>query len=517
MAQEIEVKLEAPAAAARRLLDAGWLRRLATATPKREHLVSVYYDTAACALRERGMSLRVRQVGKRHIQTVKADPRGDCGPFCRQEWENEIEGNRPDLDRAAESPLRRFGRKKLKRALRPVFATDITRAALPVRCSGSEVEIAIDRGEVRMRRRQKPISEIELELKSGDAAQLVQLARRIARETGAGYGIATKAERGYGLSRGEQAVATGAREILLDPDMTAGEAFTTIALSCLHHFAGNRDAVEAGESEGVHQMRVGLRRLRAAISFFKDLLQDAESEHIKRELKWLLGELGLARDLDVLISESVEPLQRERANGAELALLKTDLKHRRHSGFERAKQAIASDRYRQIVLDTALWATGGAWLSSTEPLAAGRRDRCVNDFAAEEFSQRNGKIRKKLKKIEKLAPRARHKLRIAAKKLRYADEFFANLYDRGGAKRRLKRHGQALKELQSALGKLNDMQVHDAMAGDFVRAKQRTRKKPQKAFALGLISGKDHARARALLAEGIEAGRDLAAVKPFWN
>jgi triphosphatase len=517
MAQEIEVKLEASVKAARRLLDAAWLKRLGTTRPKREHLISVYYDTADCALRERGMSLRVRHIGNRRIQTVKAGPRGACGPFCRQEWEQEIDANRPDLASIAGRVLGPIPRKKLRRALRPIFATDITRAAIPVRCTGSAIEIAIDRGEVRTRRRQSAISEIELELKEGNPAQLVELARRIARATRAGYGIASKAERGYGLSRGGGPVAIAAREILLDPDMTAGEAFTAIALSCLHHFAGNREAVEAGESEGVHQMRVGLRRLRAAISFFNDLLQDAESERIKRDLRWLLVELGPARDLDVLISESVEPLERERADGAELALLKSDLTRRRRSGFERAKEAVASDRYRQIVLDTALWATGGSWVSSAEPLVAGRRDRCVADFAADEFARRHAKMRKRLKKIEKLDPRRRHKLRIAAKKLRYADEFFASLYHRGSAKRRLKRHGEALKALQSALGKLNDMQVHDKMADDFVRAKQHTKKKPQKAFALGLIAGKGHARARALLAQGVEAGKNLAAVKPFWN
>lgn len=78
--------------------------------------------------------------------------------------------------------------------------------------------------------------------------------------------------------------------------------------------------------------------------------------------------------------------------------------------------------------------------------------------------------------------------------MRYADEFFGSLYDRGAAKRRLKRHGKALKSIQSALGKLNDMQVHEKIAGAFVNSKRRTKKKPQKAFAMGLISGKDRAR-----------------------
>jgi inorganic triphosphatase YgiF len=517
MAHEIELKLDAASTAAQRVLDAAWLKRLEIAAPKREHLVSVYYDTAACTLRERGMSLRVRHSGKRRIQTVKAGPRGACGPFCRQEWEREIAGNRPDLHGAGDRALECFPRKKLKRELRPVFATDITRTAIPVRYRDSEVEIAIDRGEVRTRRRQMPISEIELELKSGDPAQLVRLARRIARATRAGYGIASKAERGYGLSRGDGPAPIFAREILLTADMTAGDALTTIGLACLHHFAANRAAVEAGDSEGVHQMRVGLRRLRAAFSFFKDLLHDAESERIKRDLRWLLGELGPARDLDVLISETVEPLRRERAGGAELAILMTDLNHRRRSGFERAKEAVASDRFRQIVLDTALWTTGGAWTTGTEPLAAGRRTRCVADFAAEEFARRNGKIRKKLKKVAKLNPRRRHKLRIAAKKLRYADEFFASLYDTGRAKRRLNSHGEALKTLQSALGKLNDMYVHRKAAGDFVNGKHRAKKKAQKAFALGLISGDDRAHIAALMHAATKAGKHLAAAKSFWN
>jgi CHAD domain-containing protein len=262
-------------------------------------------------------------------------------------------------------------------------------------------------------------------------------------------------------------------------------------------------------------MRVGLRRLRAAMSFFKELLPDGETTQIKSELKWLLGELGPARDLDVLISESVEPLQHEKADGAALAALERDLKQRRRTGFERAKAAVASDRYRATVLDTALWIAGGGWSKTSAPLIAGRRGRCIADFAAEELACRDRKVVKRVKKLEKLAPHRRHKLRIAVKKLRYADEFFGSLYDRSAAKRCLKCHGKALKRVQSALGKLNDMQVQEKMAGAFVRSKQRAKKKPQKAYAMGLISGKGHARGRALIATACDAGKELSGLKPF--
>lgn len=516
MAQEIEIKLEAPTAAARRLLDATWLKRLETAPPKRERLLSVYYDTTSAALREKGVSLRVRRAGDKRVQTVKSGPKGACGPFCRQEWEREIAGNRPALGDVEDTALDQFSRKKLKRALRPVFTTDITRAAIPVRSGGSEIEIAIDRGEVRAKRKRAPISEIEIELKRGDPVSLVKLAKRIADATHAGYGTASKAARGYALRQSGGSAPVGAYKIILEPTMNAGEGFTTIALSCVHHFDGNRDAVTAGIAEGVHQMRVGLRRLRAAISIFKELLRDAESTRIKRELKWLLGELGPARDLDVFIDESLVPLRRQRADGAALDALKGELERRRHAGIERAKKAVASDRYRRTVLDTALWITGGSWTTGTKPQLAEERDRDVTDFTAAELARRERKIEKKLEDLEQLDPRQRHKLRIAAKKLRYADEFFATLYDGRGARRRLKRHRKALKALQSSLGKLNDMRAHDAIADAFLRPRYHATKKPEKAFAFGLISGEDHAHIETLMRAATKAGKHLTATKPFW-
>jgi len=517
MAREIEVKLQAPAAVARRLIDAPWLRRMEAAPPKRERLVSVYYDTAHRALREKGVSLRVRRIGQKRVQTVKAGPRGTCGPFCQHEWEHEIDGDRPAFDRIADTALDQFPRKRLKRELRPIFTTDITRAALPLRCDGSVIELAVDRGKVRTRRRSAAISEIELELKAGDPAALVKLAERIARATHASYGAASKGERGHALARAGEPAAVGARAIVLDPAMTAGEAFTTIALSCLHDFAANRDAVLAGLPEGVHQMRIGLRRLRAALSFFKELLQDRESARIRRQLKWLLGELGPARDLDVFIDESVVPRQRTREDGRALDTLKSELQHRREACIARAKKAVAGDRYRRVVLDTALWSTGGAWSRRAERALAERREGKIADFAGAELARREHKIEKRVKRLAKLDPRRRHKLRIAAKKLRYADEFFASLYERGSRPRRLKRHRKAAKALQSALGKLTDMHVHDAMADNFLRPQRRAAKKPQKAFGFGFISGEDHARAKSLLAEAAKAGAALNKAKPFWN
>jgi triphosphatase len=93
--------------------------------------------------------------------------------------------------------------------------------------------------------------------------------------------------------------------------MTAGQAFQVIGFSCLHHFATNQDAGAHSDPEGVHQIRVGLRRLRAAMSLLKELIEEPDLEHIKSDLKWLTEQLGAARDLDVFLKEGVKPLERE--------------------------------------------------------------------------------------------------------------------------------------------------------------------------------------------------------------
>lgn len=509
MATETELKLLASPRAAAQLLRHAWFRRIEHTPPKRERLVSVYYDTRKRALQRRGISLRVRRVGRQYVQTVKAESCGIRGPFAQAEVEAKIDGRRPDLARAKGSPLDHFKRKKLREKLRRAFATEVTRVAVPVLLGASELEVAVDRGIVKTGRHKSAISEIEIELKRGKLGHLVSLARRIAADTRAAYGSASKAERGYALDLDAEALVVGARDIELDPDATAGEAFQVIALSCLDQIDRNREAVERGSLEGLHQMRIGLRRLRAAISMFKLLFQDAESAAVKAELKWLRNELGPARDLDVLIRESVEPLQKERVDGAALRALRADMAKRRQRSFDRVKITVAGERYRKAILAAALWIVGGSWAATTDPKLAAERTRPVADFIDHKLGHRHDKIVKRLKNLEQLDPRSRHKLRIAVKKLRYADEFFGSLYRGGRAKRRLKHHRAVLQKLQSVLGKLNDIHVHGEMARALVRPAHRVKKKTEKSFAMGLISGEDHARVASLTASAEKARHRL--------
>ena len=183
---------------------------------------------------------------------------------------------------------------------------------------------------------------------------------------------------------------------------------------------------------------------------FKGVAENAETDRIKAQLKWLAAQLGPARNFDVVVAEGVTPLRKHNPATPELRLLETDLKKRRDEGFARAKAAVESERCRRIVLDTALWLIDGKWSRGAR---FARRAQPIARFAREVLRARTRKIVKKGREIESLYPRRRHKLSIGVKKLRYASAFFASLFDDTKLKKSRKLFEKDLKALQSALGK----------------------------------------------------------------
>lgn len=514
MPTEIELKL---AASPRALADAArlpWLRKLANGPVEHKKLVSVYFDTAKFKLRDNRLTLRVRKAGRERLQTVKLNSAAVA--TGRKEWEAKIASQAPDFKLAKRTPLRRLITRKLKKSLKPVFETDVDRTVMPVRIRNSSVELAFDRGVIKTGARRLPISEIELELKSGEPADIAHLARRLANSVPVTYGAQAKSERGYALVAGTAEEPVDAAPIFLDRGLSAGAAFSLIGLACLHQIAANEAAVRKGKSEGVHQMRVGLRRLRAAISLFGRVVHGQETNDIKRELKWLTEQLGPARDLDVLVSESVEPLRETVAQKREIGLLEAELKAKRDAGFDRARAAVESARCRELTLQAALWLINGKWLRAKGALITARRDQRAVDFASDVLRQRTRKIVKRIGKLKRLSARQRHKLRIAVKKLRYATGFFESLFASAKATKTRKKFEKTLKAMQEALGALNDIAVHEKLASRYAHAKAPAKKRPEKAFAIGILTGREQGEARAHVATAAAAGRKLARARPFW-
>jgi triphosphatase len=177
--------------------------------------------------------------------------------------------------------------------------------------ANSRIEVALDEGQVRAGGQSAPISELELELKRGKPDDVFKLAHEMATLVPVKLALKSKCERGYDLITHHPTDAVWAEKIRLRRSTTAADAFRIIGRSTLRHITANETAVQSLDSEGVHQMQVGLRRLRAAISLFSELFGDKQAERIKSDLKRLEArELSPARDLDVYERGTVEPMRR---------------------------------------------------------------------------------------------------------------------------------------------------------------------------------------------------------------
>ena len=309
-----------------------------------------------------------------------------------------------------------------------------------------------------------------------------------------------------------------AKAVAIEDDATSEDAFRAIGMSCLRQVAANDAAVRALGSEGVHQMRVGLRRLRAAISIFSDLVDGKDTTKIKHELIWLTRRLAAARDLDVFIVESVKSLKKMRLEKNDLQALRDSLEARRREAFENARQAVNSPRYRKLIADTHTWLEAGNWTSIQDEAARSRRERPVEALATKTLTRLNKKVTRKAERLEHLDATKRHKLRIAIKKLRYSVEFFASLFRGDKAVKRRGGYKKSLKKLQDGLGKLNDITVHQKLAATLMRdfsQDKTTQKRIER--AMDAVLQRQEKQVAPTMRAAAKAASALQEIKPFWR
>jgi inorganic triphosphatase YgiF len=510
--KEIEVKLElAPAT----LLSLKKIPLFQTikAAPKRASQVSVYFDTDKHNLRQKGLMLRVRREGRRYTQTIKSTT--NSGLFERDEWETEIAGREPDLNQANGAVPRPLLSKKVRRRLKPLFETRVRRTVYPVVDGERAIALAVDRGTIETGTRSQRLCEIEIELERGTPGVLFDVARELTLALPARLAVKSKSERGYEIVDGEQELPVKAAPVDLPVGASTRNAFQTIGLVCLKQVINNEAALIKGDPEGVHQMRVGLRRLRAAMSLFAVLLRDPQTEAIKTELKWLAGELGPARELEVLVNRVVAPMNRRGRRWRGMPLLSQEFAERRDVALKCARGAVQSVRFRVLTVDIAAWLQAGLWTNPQDDLVRDQGNLPIAMFASEQLARRWRKIRKRGRVLGRLDARSRHALRIQTKKLRYAAEFFATLFTTKRAVKRRKQFLSALERLLDGLGDLNDISVHaKRIAAMGIRHR---RAKPSRVFAAGLLTGREDARMEAAIITTIEAYAELVKVKPFWR
>ncbi|MGB7541701.1 MAG: CHAD domain-containing protein, partial [Burkholderiales bacterium] len=274
-------------------------------------LSAEYYDTPRLDLFRRGMLLRIRRDGKGWMQGVIGDVAAAAGPHRRIESESRVSKNVPDLalitDRDLAAPMRQaVGRARLK----PVFRIEITHRRRVVSPEpGTTIDMRFDRGILSAGERRATICEIGLKLEHGPAWRLFELALELEQQARVRVEQQSIVERGYALAGGGRASPAKAKPSAVAEPMTAIEAFVAISFGCLDHLNANRDGTLAGSDvEYLHQMRVGLRRLRSAFSVFSRLLPRPATDPPLAEIRWLSRALGTARDWDVFTAATLDPV-----------------------------------------------------------------------------------------------------------------------------------------------------------------------------------------------------------------
>jgi len=475
---------------------------------KHKYFVSTYFDTPEHILRSNAVSLRVRQAGKKYVQTIKTARDGLALSRC--EWENRIESDEPDFRAARGTALEPLLSKSNRRDLGPVFKTHVHRTLIALQPGKSRVELALDQGHIQIGRNATPLAEVELELRKGSTADLFRVARTVAELVPAKLAIKTKSEQGYALTENQSLDAVHASRISLKRKVSLSVAFQEIARSVLYHIAANEPAVLAGKPEGVHQMRIGVRRLRAAIWAFSKLLRSEQTEAVKRDLKWLAGKLGPVRDLDVFLRTKVQRLANAQPPIAGFSELASELVYRRDLAAEAAKTAILSSRYRFLVFNALEWIEDGQWLRRH---SAG--DQRARSYAVRWFDRRTKKAKKRLKNMRKLDDHDRHELRIAIKKLRYSVYFFESLFGASDGKP-LSRYKDNLQNLQDSLGALNDIVVHQKLLTKLGASEVGDRSRLI-SFAAGAVVGNERGEVKALLKLARKDARRLRHTATFWR
>lgn len=446
--EETEIKLVASPTVFSRLLVHPFLN----GTEREARLRSVYFDTVSGRLRNKDAVLRVRERPGTREQTLKT-PSARGGPAARCEYNAPFEGDAPDPG-LFPPPARAFlARAVGDCAIVQIAVSDIVRKQRLIRYGGSSIEVAFDEGWLHAGTRQAPVCELELELVDGTLADLFHLALELPLGADLSWSVRSKGERCHDLAFDLQPCAEKARPLRLTPHMATDRAFQVIARNCLRQLIANYPQVIAtGDPDAVHQTRVSVRRLRAAMSVFAKVLVHEETPVIRAGLKAIADALGPARDLHVLIErlsakDGAPPLHAKELGG--------HLAMRRDQALATARQTLSGTQFQRFLFGLAEWVETSPWITAR---AAHVAVPDAGRFARRDLRRRVRKIGRHAGHLASMDKDRRHNLRIAVKKLRYAWDFFRSVCHADGPQPRAA-FASALERLQDSLGELNDIAV----------------------------------------------------------
>ena len=463
MAVEIELKLRIAPEQLARLKRHALLRAHQATRPVTRRIYNIYYDTPKLELHESGMALRLRHAGRQWLQTLKGGGSVKAGLHQRNEWEVQVRGPELDFDFPGAADWKAHLPPSLHKKLQPVFVTDFSRNSRILNFQGAQIELCMDQGEVSAGQHNMPICEIELELKSGDSRQVFELALAILDIVPFELEVVSKAEYGYRQFSGFTAQPLKSVAPHISGNDMLADVLKMLIWSCVQHFQNNlRGAMDGEDAEYLHQMRVALRRLRVILRMTEKLKPDETLAGLYKDVSDLCIALGRIREWDVFIAGTLQPMCGRMSGHAGLQTLLEASERQRTACYETLRGASRARELQRLLLRFAIWMNGEYWRQADwqAPSAV----PTVGEFAARSLRRLARQFERSCLHLDTFdAPRL-HLLRIAAKKLRYSAESFAELYGRKKSASYL----AALSEVQEVLGQVNDVAVAHRLLDELV-------------------------------------------------
>jgi triphosphatase len=454
MMNEFELKFEIPASNLKRLSAAVHAEK-----PQLQTLRACYFDTADGVLAANGLVLRMRKEDNCWVQTAKGMT---DTPLERLEHNVSLAKSKsmPNIDLSRHDG--ELVGKKITKALKSkssatqaklmlLFETDVQRLKFTVTQGGSDIEIALDQGMVVNGGRSVAIRELEIELKSGKAEHAVALARQWCKKYDLCLSTISKSMKGQRLHdlplNNQQNSALFAIAPKFKHHANAQQIMKAVLQTCLNQVLANMSEIANGSqhTDHIHQLRVGIRRLRTAMRELKMLTSGIDPDWQAHLIK-VFRILGQHRDAEYL-TLNLQP-QITAVGGPNVNSNLINTKTLVGSKSLELSSTVQSPAFQDTLLGLIAYAHGEKLNAPTKQLT----DKASKSLIAKRINKRFNTIAKQSQKFIKLDETQQHGLRKQFKSLRYLAEFSAPLFH----KRQAKNFIEALKPVQDALGFYND-------------------------------------------------------------
>lgn len=504
-AREFELKFAGAPGDVAALPDSLFMRAIAPGGGAWERLASTYYDTPASLLQGNRLSLRLREESGIRIQAVKRPKNGAA--IDRTEYEREIKPGDPFPAMVGEAEVDALLHLASDH-ISPIAATTVDRWSHIASYGASRIEIAVDLGRAESWTEagahvEAPLAEVELELIEGDPKDVFDLGRLLLANAPLRLSVTTKLGMARSLADGGPYAIGDAERLQLAPEQTAGAVLTHALAGLAARISSLAPVIlEARKVEGVHQMRVSLRRLRAIERTFRPFVDGSSLRDLAFQAKLIARCLGPARDWDVFVEETL-PAMQENAYAAEgAAQLMASASAARARAWAEAVRAVGGKAFARFMIDLAEAASGPQW----ERAAALQRP--IGEIAPLALEKRLKRARKIAAEIDRTQLAGWHPLRIALKKLRYPLQMFRSLYP----KEARKPYMSALSTLQDAFGHINDAATAQRLADEAATGEGGNAMRAA-GFICGYKAAEAEAAARQLEAEWAA----FVEMTPFWR